>query len=490
MNGLLLHTSNGRVSCKKLQGNKRIVHVLAQSNYWSSAENNANNAWNVNFNTSSSNVNNNNKYNTNNVVRAVAALGYGQLESVIEAYRDCCKHKMGSADCVEFRMHTEYLLILAYQIYYRCYVPSQSKTFIVTYPKLREIFAAAFCDRIVQHWIVIRVNPYFEQRHRALGNVSFNCRKGFGTLAARERLYHDMHKNGFYSSLYLGKYDISSCFMSIDKDSLWFRIQRFLIWFYYEDDLDLLLYVIKITIYHRPQDNCIRTGDLSLWVLLPKHKSLFYCNGLPIGNITTQIFYNFYMSFFDEWMLRRIFSLGYFRPWEHYIRFVDDFSNHGMLLVHIKQLRVEATQVLLTEFHFKLHPDKIYIQPQRHGIQFVGGVVLEGRTYLLNRTISSFVQSLFLINIICDKIINNGIDSKYLYELEHAVQSINSYQGFLVHCASYNLQKKFLYPLSSFWKVCYTKKNLSVVKVKNKYKIKNYLYGKEILFREAEAGTT
>ena len=43
------------------------------SNYWSSSEYNTTNAWNLNFN--SGNVNNNNKYNTNNIARGVAAFG-------------------------------------------------------------------------------------------------------------------------------------------------------------------------------------------------------------------------------------------------------------------------------------------------------------------------------------------------------------------------------------------------------------------------------
>ena len=64
------------------------------SNYRSSTENSANNAWNVNFN--SGNVNNNNKYNRNRV-RAVTAHEdsyYNWLkESVMDAYLDCLRHK-------------------------------------------------------------------------------------------------------------------------------------------------------------------------------------------------------------------------------------------------------------------------------------------------------------------------------------------------------------------------------------------------------------
>ena len=76
------------------------------SNYWSSTEYNTANAWNVNF--GSVNVNNNNKYNTNNVVRPVAALDGLSHDfplfylTVIEAYHDCMRGKRSSPQALEY----------------------------------------------------------------------------------------------------------------------------------------------------------------------------------------------------------------------------------------------------------------------------------------------------------------------------------------------------------------------------------------------------
>lgn len=473
MPGILFNKLNGRAT-KGIKAfvNKRIAHAVASSNYWSSTENSANNAWNVNF--GGTNSNNNNK-NNSNYVRAVAALDDEEKTSVMEAYDDCCRNKMGSPDCIEFRLHPEALIVLAVVIKLRCYEPGISKTFIVRRPKLREIFAAFFLDRIVQHWIYLRINPLFEERFVAMGNVSYNCRKGFGTLAARLRLYNDMHKHGFSINLFLGKFDLFSCFMSTDKEVLWSKLEVFVLEQYKGADIDTLMYLMKITVFHRPQDHCERRGDLSLWDRLPKEKSLFYCNGLPIGNITTQILLNFLLSYFDEWILWRIASLGYEHPEEHYIRFVDDFTVHSMPVEHITLLYRESREWLWDELHFKLHPDKVYIQPQFHGVKFVGGVIMPGRMYIINRTIAAMYLRINYTDTLCRVIFEHGATETRLALLQHCVSSLNSYSGFLVHGKSYNLQKKLLLPLSWFWKVCYTKGNLNVVVIKKQYKLTNYL---------------
>lgn len=82
----------------------------------------------------------------------------------------------------------EDLLDLAREVYERTYRPTTSTCFIVTRPKLREVFAANFRDRIVQHWLCLRLEPLFEARFVEHGNVSFNCRKGFGTFACIDQL--------------------------------------------------------------------------------------------------------------------------------------------------------------------------------------------------------------------------------------------------------------------------------------------------------------
>lgn len=467
--------------------NKSIARAMSASDYWCSAEYNSNNAWNIR---GDGNFNNNNKYNSFRV-RAVAALDEKEKVSILEAYDDCCRNKKGSSQCVQFRVRPEQLLGLALTIKERNYKPIVSETFVVSKPKKREIFAASFVDRIVQHWIYLRINPLFEERFRKVGDVSFNCRKNYGTLAARQRVYDDMHHFGFADEMFVGKFDIHSFFMSIDLRILWDLLRQFIIEQYKGDDIDTLLYLTEITVMHRPQNDCIKKGNLGLWDDIPPSKSLFHkgdYKGMAIGNITSQIMCNFYMSFYDNWLLDRIRELGYEEPNRHYTRFVDDFVIHSMRKEHIVQLFKESTVWLRDHLELELHQDKVYIQPQRHGVKFVGGVIMPGRMYIINRTVGAYFVMLNNTERLCRDLVLFGPDADKLKKLQHYVSSLNSYGGFMVHGRTYNLQKKALSDKHYFWKVLYTTKNLTVVKIRKKYKLTKFLnHGEELLKREAAA---
>ena len=125
------------------------------SNYWSSTTNanNTDNAWHVNFN--NGNVNNNNKSNSY-YVRAVRGGKCPLLsfESVYRAYLDCRKRKRGTINALRFEYNLlENLYNLTLDLQKGTYRPSRSVCFITTTPKLREIFAADFRDRVVHHLI-------------------------------------------------------------------------------------------------------------------------------------------------------------------------------------------------------------------------------------------------------------------------------------------------------------------------------------------------
>lgn len=120
----------------------KVVRIMLSSEYSEF------NSWNLN--PVSGQFNNNNKYNANQV-RAAVALSEERKRGWIEAYIQCISNKMTSEQCVCYRICDTDLLRLMEECEARQYVPSTSICFIVTFPKLREIFAAAFRDRIVQH---------------------------------------------------------------------------------------------------------------------------------------------------------------------------------------------------------------------------------------------------------------------------------------------------------------------------------------------------
>ena len=456
------------------------IGATSASNFWSSSEYNENNAWNVNF--SSGNVNNNNKYNSN-VARAVVALSGQVMEGWVEAFEDCCLHKMTTEQCVLYRLHVvEDLPALAAEIeVLRTYEPGVSICFIVTRPKLREIFAAMFRDRIAQHWVCIRLRPFFEERFRSMGNVSYNCRVGFGTAAAADRAMEEIRlvSNNYTTQALIGTMDIWSFFMTIDKTVLWAMLRPFILQnadrireLHPETDIDTLLWVTEKIIMNAPQYNCERRGRLELWDELAFWKSLFNAlehSGMPIGNITSQELANFLLSFLDEWAVEFCRQRGM-----RYIRFVDDIFVVSPTMEAILEFRQEVAVRLVEIFHQKLHPDKFYIQRFRHGVKFVGRVLKQGRSYTSNRTVTGLQVRLHEIEELCGRILRGGLTVKRAMDLEDLACAANSSLGFFIPTASYNVRMDLFSELRSFWKICYIA-NAHIVKIRKAYKLKTII---------------
>lgn len=465
---------NGRDTNARALVRTRLTRALTASNTWSCTEYNSNNSWNVNFN--NGNTNNNNKYNSN-VVRAVSALDDADISQWIDAYEDCYRHKKTSIQCSLYRMRYEYdLLQIAREVKSRTYRPSTSTTFVVTRPKLREIFAANFRDRIVQHWISLRIEPMLEYRFCQQGNVSFNCRKGFGVQKAVSRLYDIMSEqtDGFKNKAWIGKFDIKSFFMSIDVKVLWSYLEAFIKENYKERDIDTLLWLTKITIFHQPQNDCVKHGDLSLWNELPPHKSLFGVPmgiGMPIGNITSQLLANFYMSVFDGFILKKLETIG-----GGYIRFVDDFCivcrNKQDVIDLFEKSKIFAKDVL----HVLVHPDKFYLQPVSHGVRFVGSMLAPHRVYLSGATLGNLYNAAQKMERLCRDVVMLGATKARLRRLNSMLSSINSLLGFTRCNKSYGIRRKILDDCVHLWKVCYMRGAYDVLVIRQKYRIGYYLH--------------
>lgn len=454
-------------------------HIIAEA----ATEYSSNNAWNANFSDGNTN---NNKYNSNRV-RAVVALSDEIKEGWVSAKDDCCKNKLSSVECEKWRMNGEWdLYNLMYEIYYGEYVISPSIAFIVTFPAYREVFAAAFRDRIVQHWICLRLEPLFEKRFVSQRNVSFNCRKGFGTLKAVRALQMDMEfMSDFYHrrDIWVGRFDIKAFFMHIDRNILWALLEPFIYENYKGDDIDVLIRLTKLQVFNCPQNNCIRVSPIELWDNIPDHKSMFKIPqhlGLAIGNILSQLLANFYMSYYDAIMLRLCEKYGC-----AYERFVDDFTLVGRKenILIIKRIGERWLSLYL---HLTLHKDKLYLQPVHHGCKFVGGVIKPHRTYLANRTFGGLFNQLKPTAKLCESIIDTPTVYK-LYQLKRELASLNSYLGFSCHHKGYNLRfKAMVHHHFAINAVCDVKRNITQIRPKKIYEYRRNLSLAEDLYYEQE----
>ena len=381
------------------------------------------------------------------------------LVDIFKAYRDARKNKRAKKSQLEFEFHYESKLIkLHKQIVARRYKPLQSTAFISTKPVIREVFAAHFQDRIVHHLIYNHISPIFE---REFIEDSYSCREKKGTLHGVNKIYEFIQNSSenYTKDAYILKLDIQGYFYSINKDILYAQIKKILL-----KNRDLLKisfedidYLIKETIYSDPTKNVKVYKDDKNWNILPKNKSLFYAKkgcGLPIGNLTSQLFSNIYMDLFDKYVTQEL-------KIKYYGRYVDDFILIDNDKKYLLSLVEKMKQFLNENLGLTLHPKKIYIQHFSKGVKFLGAYLKPYVKYIDKRTKGNFYNLVHKIN---REFNTNKEDEKYLQSL---VSSINSYLGTMIHFSSFKLRQKILLSLDPlFYDYYMTDKKFSKVVLK------------------------
>ena len=382
---------------------------------------------------------------------------YVSIEDIRQAYIDCCKHKTSTDDCVNYQAEA---IINNYQLYedlnQMTYEIGPSKAFCVTRPKLREVFCAQFRDRVVHHLLALKFVDILEGE---LTDSAFACRKGKGVLYGVEQVKAQMERvsEGYTREAWVLKCDLQGFFMSIDRKMLYDKLERLIRVKYRGKDIEWWLWLWKIVVLHDPTKNCVKVGNLKLFDILPKNKSLFTCGkdkGLPIGNLPSQLLANLLLSDFDKMMVSAVGADG------GYGRYVDDFiviSRDRRLLHHILQ---EGRVYLRDELGLTLHPRKISLQRVSNGVRFIGTMIRPHRLVPNRQT----VERLYAV---IDEL--GMIENPTKQVLKRYVGRINSLMGLLVYCDSYHVRRKA-------WTMMPHKdrlycKNMKVIKIMNKFKV-------------------
>lgn len=368
-------------------------------------------------------------------------MGGVSLEDVIEAYYDCRRRKRNTANAMEFEMDYErYCIDLWQELNEHRYKPRRSIAFIVEHPVKREIFAADFRDRVVHHLIARRIYGLLEQQFLT---DSYSTQKGKGTLFGIKRLEQHIRdcSEGYTRSCWIMKLDISGFFMNIPKDRLYETVSRFLEEKYHENDKQMLYYMLRETIYNRPECNCIRKVPTWRWRGLPRNKSLFRSGGkkgLPIGNLTSQLLALLYLDELDHLITG---------PWgvEHFGRYVDDMALVHPSPQHLLWVRHSIISYL-SDLNLKLHPKKMYLQHYSKGVMFVGGMIKPGRKYISNRTVARLFAKVHYYNQLMAR-----PEPLTAAEVESMVASMNSYLGMMRHYNSDRLFRRMLHRIGPQW---------------------------------------
>lgn len=134
--------------------------------------------------------------------------------------------------------------------------------------------------------------------------------------------------------------------------------------------------------------------------------------GVPLGNVTSQIFANIYLDIFDKYVKNNL-------KCRFFVRFNDDFVIILNSRQKLEEIRKKVISFALNELLLEIPLEKTSIRKIGWGIDFLGFTILKDAILLRNKT--------------KDKIYNN-------IKRENTF----SYIGILKHCNSFNLKQKIL----------------------------------------------
>ena len=399
--------------------------ALPTGNSWTCQQNNANNAYNVTI--PSGNVNNNNKNNTYSVVRVSELCEL--VEKLLDAEQCCFKNKKHKIDAAKFHYHLSKIYALAADILTDRYKPQASICFALTYPKLREVFAAKYRDRVIHHYLAPFIMSVTEKVHTANGNISHGNRPKLSAQTAAEQLqeYMKAMPDGYVLTM-----DIKGFFMNLERQMSYEIFEKFCKKItpqdYCKDERKSMLQLLHTLLISDPAENCVINSPQEILSQIPPHKSLRYGSkkGLPIGNFYSQLIANLVSALWGM-VIKKV-------PGVRVTQFVDDMACVVPDAETANRVHELSAQTL-TKIGLTLHPTKFYLQPVRHGAYFCGRVVFADRIYIGNRCVRACKRK------IC-RFVNQGASVESARKM---LCSVNSYTGIMCHCQSFNLQKQLMY---------------------------------------------
>ncbi len=290
--------------------------------------------------------------------------GIISVENLCLAWEEFIIGKKKKIDVIQFgRNLMDNIVELHQSLVNKIYRHGGYESFFVTDPKRRHIHKASVRDRLLHHAVYRILYPFFD---RTFISNSYSCRNGKGTHKAvsRFRTLTNQVSRNYTRSCWVLKCDIRKFFASIDHQILLSILKE-----YIPDQNIVWLLQNIIESFETPPVNCHshQNGNPDSWT----PDSRCYGNdkhiGLPLGNLTSQLFANVYMNVFDQWVKHKLKA-------KYYIRYADDF----VFLSHDKNLLEKIIphiqEFLQINLKLSLHPDKLFLNTLAAGADFLGWV--------------------------------------------------------------------------------------------------------------------
>lgn len=274
------------------------------------------------------------------------------LDTLLIAHRRALKGKRYNYYATGFDYNLiSHLIKLQAELRDHEYNPGGYRKKIIVEPKVRCIEAPAYRDRIVHHALHYFLNPFYE---RFFISDSYACRQGRGIHHATARVQQFLRHGG--SDLYVCQIDVSKYYASVNHNRLIELLQGKI------DDKPLMELLCKI----------IESTDSGT-----EHDSLFAPDshyftkgrrGIPIGNLTSQLFANIYLHEADMYAKQTL-------KIRHYVRYMDDilFFHHDKTQLH--EWKQSMQNFLYDNLYLTINPHKIRLYPAKQGVSFVGYVI-------------------------------------------------------------------------------------------------------------------
>jgi len=268
--------------------------------------------------------------------------------------------------------------------------PDHYQAFYVRDPKLRHIHKASVRDRVLYHAVFRVLYPIFDP---LFIHDSYSCRRGKGTHAGVQRLEQYLRKasRNYTQPYYALKCDVKKFFDSIPHSILLALIQKRI------DDLETIVLIRQIVLSFQKTPGC----------------------GLPLGNVTSQLFANIYLNELDQFVKHRLKIL-------YYLRYCDDFIILGTEPSSLTTLIPIIRSFLLNSLQLTLHPKKTILRKVSTGIDFLGYVVLPYYRVVRTSTRKRIFRKLS---------ISSGAEQK---------ASADSYIGITTHAKGYLIKQRIL----------------------------------------------